>query len=66
MINDQTLATWRKSTRSQAATNCVEVANINGISRVVRDSKDPGGTVLRFTGAEWSAFTAGVRSGEFD
>jgi Domain of unknown function (DUF397) len=32
----------------------------------VRDSKDPTGSVLRFTTAEWSVFTAGVRAGEFD
>jgi hypothetical protein len=27
---------------------------------------DPTGPVLMFTAAEWSAFTAGVRAGEFD
>ncbi len=32
----------------------------------VRDSKDPGGPVLDFTPAEWRAFIAGVRDGEFD
>lgn len=26
----------------------------------------PGGTVLRYTAAEWEAFALGVRDGEFD
>ncbi|HET9254839.1 MAG TPA: DUF397 domain-containing protein [Pseudonocardiaceae bacterium] len=64
-MDDLTLATWRKSTRSVGETNCVEVANLSG-HRAVRDSKNPTGPVLIFTPAEWSAFTAGVRSGDFD
>jgi hypothetical protein len=31
----------------------------------VRDSKDPTGTALRFTAAEWSAFTTKIHAGEF-
>jgi Domain of unknown function (DUF397) len=30
-----------------------------------RDSKDPGGPVLRFTPSEWAAFLCGVQNGEF-
>jgi Domain of unknown function (DUF397) len=33
---------------------------------LVRDSKDPAGPSLAFTTAEWEAFTAGVKDGEFD
>jgi hypothetical protein len=33
---------------------------------LVRDSKDPDGPKLAFTTAEWDAFTAGVKDGEFD
>ena len=34
---------------------------------LVRDTKDHGrGPVQRFTRAEWRAFVAGVRNGEFD
>jgi hypothetical protein len=32
----------------------------------VRDSKDQAGPILVFTPAEWSAFVAGVKGGEFD
>lgn len=33
---------------------------------LMRDAKNPGGPVLAFTEAEWSAFIAGVKDGEFD
>lgn len=58
---------WRKSTYSTTnGGGCVEVAtNLPGII-AVRDSKDRQGPVLTFTPAEWQAFTAGVRDGEFD
>ncbi|HUC56550.1 MAG TPA: DUF397 domain-containing protein [Streptosporangiaceae bacterium] len=33
---------------------------------LLRDSKDPDGPKLAFTTAEWDAFIAGVKDGEFD
>lgn len=60
---DLSWAVWRKSTFSEA-NGCVEVAFVGG--RVaVRDSKDQRGPMLVFTPAEWEAFVAGVRAGEF-
>jgi hypothetical protein len=60
-------AQWRKSSYSGSnGGGCLEVAgNLPGIV-AVRDSKDPDGPKLVFSPAEWRAFTAGVRSGEFD
>lgn len=64
---DLTGAVWHKSTRSGGnGGDCVEVAgNLPGIV-ALRDTKDPAGTTLIFTHAEWSAFLDGVRAGEFD
>jgi hypothetical protein len=65
MTRDLTPATWRKSSFSNSQAACVEVADL-GDGRAVRDSKNPNGGALVFTSAAWSAFTAGVKSGEFD
>ncbi len=60
-------AGWRKASYSNGnGGNCVEVADLDGGARAVRDSKDPAGPALTFTTAEWVAFTAGVRAGQFD
>lgn len=56
---------WRKSSFSQGQGACVELADL-GDGVAVRDSKDPGGPVLRFTRAELAAFLAGAKAGEFD
>jgi hypothetical protein len=58
-------ATYRKSSRSTATGNCVEVADLPDGHHAVRDSKNPAGPALMFTSAGWAAFTAGVRAGEF-
>jgi hypothetical protein len=57
---------WKKSARSAANGNCVEVATLDEGQVGVRDSKDRSGPVLRFTPDEWSAFVGGVKNGEFD
>lgn len=73
-----TSARWRKSSRS---TNnggaCVEVAAVQPSGdhamsaprcRVlaVRDSKNPGGPKLKFSSAQWAAFTAGIKRDRYD
>jgi hypothetical protein len=45
---------------------CVEVADLDHGDRAVRDSRNPSGPALTFTAAQWSAFTTGVRTGQFD
>ena len=58
---------WKKSSRSGGnGGQCVEVARLDDGTIGVRDSKNPGGAVLRFTRAEWEAFLDGVAQREFD
>jgi predicted secreted Zn-dependent protease len=62
---DFTGARWRKPATSGDG-GCVEVAYADGWVGV-RDTKATGsGPVLAYTEREWTAFLAGVRSGEFD
>jgi hypothetical protein len=55
---------WQRSTRCDSVT-CVEVAML-GERIAVRDGKAPDGAILFFSPAEWAAFVAGVKAGEFD
>ncbi len=57
---------WIKSSLSFSNSNCVQVASLPDGGIGIRDSKNPGGAVLRFTSDEWRAFIGGVRDGEFD
>lgn len=58
---------WCKSSYSTTESNqCVEVADLPDGGRAVRDSKNPTGPALTFNAGEWTAFTQGVRAGEFD
>ena len=64
---EESRAVWHKSSHSNGSGgNCVEVAELAGDDRAVRDSKDPAGPKLVFPAAEWLAFTTGVKAGEFD
>lgn len=57
---------WRKSTRSGAQGNCVEVAPLPTGSIAVRNSRHPDGPALIFTNDEMAAFVDGAKAGEFD
>ena len=61
---DLTGAIWRKASASGAEHDCVEVAELPGGVRAVRDSKDPRREPLRFSTTEWAAFQEGVVTGE--
>jgi hypothetical protein len=64
MIDDS--AHWIKSSLSFSNSNCVEVAAGPEGGAWVRNSRFPDGPVLEYTRAEWAAFGAGMKAGEFD
>lgn len=57
---------WRVSSFCPANATCVEVAALPDGGAAIRDGKDPQGPELHFDAAEWAAFLAAVRAGEFD
>jgi hypothetical protein len=63
---DLARATWRKSSRSGSNGDaCVEIAAASrGVA--VRDSKNPEGPKLGYTGRDWRTFVDGVKDGAFD
>jgi hypothetical protein len=63
---DRRAARWIKSSVSTGNGACVEVASIREDEVLLRNSRDPEGLVQTFTKAEWTAFLAGVKAGEFD
>ena len=62
--SEQTAITWHKGTASGHNGNCVEVAVV-GNSILVRNSRDPHGSMLSFTRREWVSFLDGVNNGDF-
>lgn len=59
-------ASWMKSARSgPTGGNCVEVAFLDGGRIALRNSRDPSGPALVFSGPEWDAFIGGAKDGEF-
>jgi hypothetical protein len=60
-------ASWCKSDFSQYNGNCVQIGRLLPDRIGIRDTKDNGtGPMLIFTGAEWDAFIAGAKEGQFD
>jgi hypothetical protein len=60
-VSEPAGAVWRKSSFSGSGNDCVEIASVE-TGAAVRDSKNPDGPVLRFTGGKWAAFIESARS----
>ncbi|WP_190818413.1 DUF397 domain-containing protein [Saccharopolyspora pogona] len=56
---------WRKSSRSGASVNCVEVALLPGTA-AVRDSKNLAGGHFEVQEPRWREFLGSVKEGRFD
>ncbi|MFJ9370940.1 DUF397 domain-containing protein [Nocardia sp. NPDC101769] len=56
MTVDLSSADWFKSTYSQPNADCVEIAHLSAGAVGVRDSKDPTGPALVFSGEQWDRF----------
>jgi len=65
--SDLSHVTWRKSSRTNDGGDgaCVEVAGLRD-EVALRDSKNPSGSMLTITRAEWRSFLSGIQTGEFD
>ncbi|KIZ19771.1 DUF397 domain-containing protein [Streptomyces natalensis] len=62
---DPSSATWRKSSYSNhEGGECIEVRDDLPGLVPVRDSKDPYGPVIVFSGTGWASFIASVKGGE--
>lgn len=57
-------AVWRKSSRSGAVGNCVELSWPGREVVAVRNSRNPNGPVLVYTRTDLAAFLADVRNRE--
>jgi hypothetical protein len=56
---------WRKSSRSGAGNDCVELV-VARIGAAVRDSKNPEAGHIAFAGTGWNAFMDVLKEGRLD
>jgi uncharacterized protein DUF397 len=63
--SDLTDARWRKSSRSGAGNDCVELV-VARIGAAVRDSKNPEAGHVVFATTGWGAFMGVVKEGRLD
>lgn len=61
--DDNSVPSWRKSSRSTHSGNCVEVAQFSGRRVAVRDSKNPLDGPIVFAARTWSALIDEIKNG---
>lgn len=61
--NQYSTLTWRKSSASAGAGECVEVA-MSDSCVLARDSRDQAGTVLTFTSVQWHGLVSRIKNDE--
>jgi hypothetical protein len=64
-VSDLNGARWRKSSRSGAGNDCVELV-VARIGAAVRDSKNPEAGHVAFATTGWGAFMGVVKEGRLD
>lgn len=57
---------WKKSTKSQGNSNCVELAEIGKNVVAIRDSKNKNGPALTFSRTDTADFISYIKSGGLD
>ncbi len=62
---DLSAAHWLPGTGDTSEVEKIEIAYVDEYV-LMRNSTEPDGHILVFTHAEWDAFTAGAKNGEFD
>lgn len=60
--NRDSILSWRKSRASGGGPNCVEVAKSES-SVLVRDSRDPTGSTLELSWAQWRELVRHIKTG---
>ena len=63
---DTATARWERPTGPDGTPIRLEIGYADNGLVALRYADEPDGTILIYTPAEWEAFVAGVRDGEFD
>jgi len=63
--SEAAVPTWRKGSRCQANSTCVEIAGLAGGEVAVRGTEDPGPTLI-FGPTAWRMFIQEVKAGHHD